>query len=352
MGTGLPTIGKALRPGPGSPGRSRQRSRGGGGRQGGLHPGQPLGLGGRRGPLGRSLLPAPSRVHGFQRRQAGDARQPLPAAASRRWPRRVPADEVLESYENPPPIVLPSEGFQVDLDADRLDDSIYQHLLYIRHFLWSLRSKPSASGGPAPPECPQVPGGRGRSSVGLGLVPLGPWPQSRGGLSFSRHITLGRWALSWFFFCPQGPHHASPEGHPEASRDPGRGAREASPEHPPPSSGAPRAQGPPGRPSGRVSRGGPQPGPPHGDASCLLTPPATPLEPTVPEWPEASSSCGRALLEGSRNGLGGPRGAAPEGEPPPVSCLHPSPSPASAWRVPQGLSPWGPGGTRGPQCHP
>lgn len=63
-----------------------------------------------------------------------------------------PAEEVLESYENPPPIVLPSEGFQVDLETDCLDDSIYQHLLYIRHFLWSLR-KPSPVGGPAQPEC-------------------------------------------------------------------------------------------------------------------------------------------------------------------------------------------------------
>lgn len=82
------------------------------------------------------------------------------AAAS--WPgghaALAPAEEVLESYENPPPIVLPSEGFQVDLEADCLDDSLHQHLLYIRHFLWSLRSKPSPGGRPARPECLQVPG--------------------------------------------------------------------------------------------------------------------------------------------------------------------------------------------------
>uniref|UniRef100_A0A8C3X8L3 Ras-associating and dilute domain-containing protein n=1 Tax=Catagonus wagneri TaxID=51154 RepID=A0A8C3X8L3_9CETA len=194
-----------------------------------------------------------------------------PAAQDR--PEAFRSEEVLESYENPPPIVLPSEGFQVDLDADRLDDSIYRHLLYVRHFLWGLRSKPGTSGEPAQPEC------------------------------------------------PQGPRHASPEGRPEAARDPGPGAREASPEHPLPSSGAPRAQGPAGRPSGRVSRGGAPPG----DASCLLTPPATPLEPTVPDWAEASSSCGKALLEGGRDGPSGPRGTAPEGdgaapgdEPPPA----------------------------------
>lgn len=63
-----------------------------------------------------------------------------------------PAEDVLESYENPPPIVLPSEGFQVDLEGDCLDASTSQHLLYLRHFLWGLRGKPSPSGGPAPPE--------------------------------------------------------------------------------------------------------------------------------------------------------------------------------------------------------
>ncbi|KAK2506568.1 hypothetical protein MC885_014871 [Smutsia gigantea] len=33
--------------------------------------------------------------------------------------------------------------------ADCLGDCIYQHLLYIHHFLWSLQSKPSPSDGPA-----------------------------------------------------------------------------------------------------------------------------------------------------------------------------------------------------------
>ncbi|XP_053412860.1 ras-associating and dilute domain-containing protein isoform X2 [Nycticebus coucang] len=70
-------------------------------------------------------------------------------------PAAFKSEDVLESYENPPPIVLPSEGFQVDLEADCLDDSIYQHLLYIRHFLWSLRSKASPGSGPAQPEGPE-----------------------------------------------------------------------------------------------------------------------------------------------------------------------------------------------------
>ncbi|XP_033696828.1 ras-associating and dilute domain-containing protein isoform X4 [Tursiops truncatus] len=70
-------------------------------------------------------------------------------------PAAFKSEDVLESYENPPPIVLPSEGFQVDLEADCLDDSLHQHLLYIRHFLWSLRSQPSPGGRPARPECLQ-----------------------------------------------------------------------------------------------------------------------------------------------------------------------------------------------------
>ncbi|OXB67553.1 hypothetical protein ASZ78_004671 [Callipepla squamata] len=64
-------------------------------------------------------------------------------------------DSVLESFDNHPPIVLPSAGFKVDLEVEMLDDNIYRHLLYIRHFLWSLQSKsPQGSEGPcsAPPK--------------------------------------------------------------------------------------------------------------------------------------------------------------------------------------------------------
>uniref|UniRef100_A0AAY5L5C1 Rap GTPase interactor n=1 Tax=Esox lucius TaxID=8010 RepID=A0AAY5L5C1_ESOLU len=49
--------------------------------------------------------------------------------------------DLLESFENHPPIVLPSGGFRVDLDSDCVEDSIYRQLLYIRHFLWGLRTK-------------------------------------------------------------------------------------------------------------------------------------------------------------------------------------------------------------------
>lgn len=85
---------------------------------------------------------------------------------------------MLESFDNHPPIVLPSGGFKVDLEVETLDDNIYRHLLYIRHFLWSLRSKsPHASEGPgsAPPKVACTPR-RGSFSpgwAGESWVPLG-----------------------------------------------------------------------------------------------------------------------------------------------------------------------------------
>ncbi|KAG8145723.1 hypothetical protein E2320_012212, partial [Naja naja] len=51
------------------------------------------------------------------------------------------SNDVLESFDNHPPIMLPTGGFKVDLETNHLDDNVYRHLLYIRHFLWSLRSK-------------------------------------------------------------------------------------------------------------------------------------------------------------------------------------------------------------------
>ncbi|KAI4832278.1 hypothetical protein KUCAC02_015251, partial [Chaenocephalus aceratus] len=43
--------------------------------------------------------------------------------------------DLLESFENHPPIVLPSGGFRVDLESECVEDSIYRQLLYIRHYL-------------------------------------------------------------------------------------------------------------------------------------------------------------------------------------------------------------------------
>lgn len=82
-------------------------------------------------------------------------------------PSHSTAEDILESYENPPPIVLPSQGFQVDLEADCVEDSIYQHLLYIRHFLWGLRGQASPDSGPAQPESIEVEWGRDAGGEGL-----------------------------------------------------------------------------------------------------------------------------------------------------------------------------------------
>ncbi|XP_037669865.1 ras-associating and dilute domain-containing protein isoform X2 [Choloepus didactylus] len=159
-------------------------------------------------------------------------------------------EAVLESYENPPPIVLPSGGFQVDPEADCVDDSLYQHVLHLRHFLQGLQSQGPAHAAPD-----------------------------------GRHCTLASGDLL----------------------DPrSRGTQEAGPAHSPPPGVAPWAQGPPGRPP---IRGSAQAGPVPTDASCLLTPPSTPLE------LEPGGPCGQMLPEGQRNGLGSPWGMAPKGDP-------------------------------------
>lgn len=71
---------------------------------------------------------------------------------------------MLESFDNHPPIILPSGGFKVDLEVETLDDNIYRHLLYIRHFLWSLQSKSPQGGegpGSAPPKVALAPAPHG-----------------------------------------------------------------------------------------------------------------------------------------------------------------------------------------------
>ncbi|XP_038676960.1 ras-associating and dilute domain-containing protein [Scyliorhinus canicula] len=50
-------------------------------------------------------------------------------------------EDILLSFDKYPPIVLPTSNFKVDLEAETIDDNMYRHLLYIRHFLWSLRTK-------------------------------------------------------------------------------------------------------------------------------------------------------------------------------------------------------------------
>ncbi|XP_075422068.1 ras-associating and dilute domain-containing protein isoform X2 [Ascaphus truei] len=73
---------------------------------------------------------------------------PPDACSAPRWTfvdgeNSVPSEGVMESFDNHPPIILPSQGFQVELDGDSVDENIYRHLLYVRHFLWGLRRTPT-----------------------------------------------------------------------------------------------------------------------------------------------------------------------------------------------------------------
>lgn len=92
--------------------------------------------------------------------EGGEARSQCPPHST--------AEDILESYENPPPIVLPSQGFQVDLEADSVEDSVYQHLLYVRHFLWGLRGQARSDSGPSQPASIEVEVAWGRDIVGRG----------------------------------------------------------------------------------------------------------------------------------------------------------------------------------------
>ncbi|KAM5228451.1 LOW QUALITY PROTEIN: ras-associating and dilute domain-containing protein [Ctenodactylus gundi] len=96
----------------------------------------------------RAAFPAlsPAQLHRLLTQyQLASAMGPMSAwePGAQDLPEAFQSDDVLESYEHPPPIVLPSAGFQVDLDADCPDDGVYQHLLYLRHFLWGLHAGPT-----------------------------------------------------------------------------------------------------------------------------------------------------------------------------------------------------------------
>ncbi|NXL85438.1 RADIL protein, partial [Alectura lathami] len=168
-------------------------------------------------------------------------------------------DEALESFDNHPPIVLPSGGFKVDLEVETLDDNIYRHLLYVRHFLWSLQSKsPYASEGPgsAPPKVALAPAlctpAKGRRVP----IPLSPDPSSLPS------------PASWGWQAAGSISAANP-------------------------------------PLGRGAGRGPAP-------SCLLTPPTTPLnfDSASPESPQGT---GKGLQDPRRNGMNGTKGSSPEG---------------------------------------
>ncbi|KAM4877243.1 LOW QUALITY PROTEIN: ras-associating and dilute domain-containing protein [Thomomys bottae] len=245
----------------------------------------------------RAMFPAlsPAQLHRLLTQyQLASAMGPMSAwePGAQDSPDAFQSEDVLESYEHPPPIVLPSEGFQVDLEADCLDDGIYQHLLYIRHFLWGLQGPGSPSGASAHSGAPEVWTGQ-PTQVWKQLGGPSSGPDSVSPVGGTCHTTLeGR---------------LEGQGCPIASKDTNRGALEAAPAR------APCAAGPQVRQSGHR---GSQAGPSQPDPSFLLTPPSTPLglEPGGPSWPEPSGHSGKVAPEGQRNGPRGPQAAVLEGD--------------------------------------
>uniref|UniRef100_A0A8C3SLF5 Ras-associating and dilute domain-containing protein n=1 Tax=Chelydra serpentina TaxID=8475 RepID=A0A8C3SLF5_CHESE len=199
-------------------------------------------------------------------------------AAWQPWQEDSPAafrpDEVLESFDNHPPIVLPSGGFKVDLEVETLDDNVYRHLLYIRHFLWSLRSRSPHASDLRPGSCAEA--------EAVGSPPL-PTDMSRSPRDYytgepqlqeklkhlQLHNSLGKNHLSKASVLPVDP-------------------------------------------------------------SCLLTPPNTPLnfDPGSPESPQ-STSCGKVVQDPRKDGLNGTKATTPEGCSP---MPYDYPTPASSSR--------------------
>ncbi|NXT04087.1 RADIL protein, partial [Prunella fulvescens] len=179
-------------------------------------------------------------------------------------------DEVLESFDNHPPIILPSGGFKVDLEVETLDDNIYRHLLYIRHFLWSLQSRSphtSEGQGSALPKVACIP---------WGVVPLLAGQESLGSLCRPLQAQCqGLAALACSLELWQCPHGELLEG--LLGRSP-------------------------------VPKGGTAPP----DPSCLLTPPTTPLNFDCGS-PESPQGTGKGLQDARRNGMNGTKGSTPEG---------------------------------------
>ncbi|XP_061086455.1 ras-associating and dilute domain-containing protein [Conger conger] len=205
--------------------------------------------------------------------------------------------DLLESFENHPPIVLPSNGFKVDLESDTVDDNIYRQLLYVRHFLWGLRTRSPATNGsadwqelqrePAPHSSPRAvaPQGEGeaegRVSLAEGRVSLA---EGRVSLAEGRVSVVS--SLSTASRDTHGPEERLREKLHNSLR-----------------------RNCPPRPSAQPL-----------DPSCLLTPPNTPLYPeTGPPDHHQLNGCGRTPpdlkkingfisngMEGSMSGSGFP----------------------------------------------
>ncbi|KAM6972361.1 ras-associating and dilute domain-containing protein [Aplochiton taeniatus] len=178
--------------------------------------------------------------------------------------------DLLESFENHPPIVLPSGGFRVDLDSECVEDSLYRQLLYIRHYLWGLRTKTHTAhtSSTGPPH-----------TVSNGTN-TADWPETQ------RELLP--------------PAHSSPRSGAPGGEGPGDAGEERTRDRPPGQShSSSRRNG-----TFHHSR------PPNPDPSCLLTPPNTPLYPDgggpgpmLGHAPQTNGCGGRAAECKKTNGL-------------------------------------------------
>ncbi|XP_078800407.1 ras-associating and dilute domain-containing protein isoform X4 [Oryzias latipes] len=179
--------------------------------------------------------------------------------------------DLLESFENHPPIVLPSSGFRVDLESESVEDSIYRQLLYVRHYLWGLRTKPQTHSG--------VPGAHTQSNG----TNTADWPEVQRELLPAAHSS------------PRSAAPAASAGDEGAAEKEERG----------------RDRAPAQMHTHSLRRNGTlhHPRAANPDPSCLLTPPNTPLYPEgggAGPGPAASTNgcSGRTVAECKKtNGL-------------------------------------------------
>ncbi|XP_048351216.1 ras-associating and dilute domain-containing protein isoform X2 [Sphaerodactylus townsendi] len=218
-------------------------------------------------------------------------------------------DDILESFDNHPPIMLPSGGFKVDLEVEHVDDNIYRHLLYIRHFLWSLSSKsphPSDSLEAEPPKtetisCQTTP------RVASGTPPASlPPGNSLGQVNHRRPMSCAEPKVESGLPAVVGTNGSA--------RDYNRCETQVQQVH---------LQAPQGKT-------GPYPAVITADPSCLLTPPNTPLtvdRTSLDFTPEGIP--GKLVADSRRNGLSVAKTTSSEGTSP---TPYDFPTPASSSR--------------------
>ncbi|KAK9393088.1 ras-associating and dilute domain-containing protein [Crotalus adamanteus] len=223
----------------------------------------------------------------------------------------VRTDDIMESFDNHPPIMLPTGGFKVDLETDHLDDNVYRHLLYIRHFLWSLRSKSPHSSDSLEAEPPKT------ETISCQVTPPAESETIVGSVESAFDWTNGRQMMN----CEKlkmGENVSQVTGTNLSIPDYGTGetqlAKTLQQHH------LERPKGKNGTKAVTVSM----------DSSCLLTPPNTPLIfDSIGRELSPETTPGKDIPEPRRNGLNGTKTPIQEGSSP---TPYDFPTPASSNR--------------------